>query len=149
MSNLKPLFSSKSDEWETPQALYNELDGLFHFNQDPACTSKNCKAPKGFFIDKGMDGLKEDWFGNVFVNPPYSKIKLWARKIYSEFYEKRNCDIIVCLLPVRTDTQVWQDYFLKAPHIVFIRGRLKFGGAKNSAPFPSALVIFSRDGLEK
>jgi site-specific DNA-methyltransferase (adenine-specific) len=57
---------------------------------------------------------------------------------------------VVCHLPARTDTAWWHDYVIKGD-VTFLRGRLKFGGHKNSAPFPSAIVIFkpTRDSDDK
>ena len=54
---------------------------------------------------------------------------------------------VVCLLPARTDTKWFQEYCLKSRDIRFIRGRLRFVGAKNSAPFPSVVVVFSPASL--
>ena len=77
--------------------------------------------------------------GVNFVNPPYSDIKNWCRKAY---YEWKKGKTVVMLIPSRTDTGYWHDYIMKASEIRFIRGRLKFGDSKNSAPFPSAIIIF-------
>jgi site-specific DNA-methyltransferase (adenine-specific) len=77
------------------------------------------------------------------MNPPYGReIGKWMKKAVEEW--KRG-NTVVCLVPARTDTAWWHDYAIKG-EIRFIRGRLKFGGGKSSAPFPSAIVIF-RPGL--
>ena len=73
------------------------------------------------------------------MNPPYGRtIKNWMKKAYES---SLNGATVVCLVPARTDTTWWHDYAMKG-EIEFIKGRLKFGGSKNSAPFPSAVVVF-------
>lgn len=141
----KGMFTSNSDEWETPQDLFNELDWEFDFKLDPCATKENAKCPT-YFTKEDDDGLTENWAyfldykgSAVFMNPPYGReIGLWVRKAYEEF---RKGLTVVCLLPARTDTRWFHDYCIKG-EIRFIKGRLKFSGMKNSAPFPSMIVIF-------
>ena len=138
--NSKALFSSKTDEWSTPQNIFEELNKEFHFNLDPCATKDNAKCRK--FFTKAQDGLKQNWQGyNVFCNPPYGrKIKEWVRKAYEESLKPKTT--VVMLIPARTDTSYFHDYIYGKAEIRFIRGRLKFGNAKNSAPFPSMIVIY-------
>lgn len=76
----------------------------------------------------------------VFLNPPYSQIEAWAKKA---FYEtKQENTLVVMLIPSRTDTRYFHDYIYGRAEIRFVKGRLKFGEGKNSAPFPSMIVIF-------
>lgn len=128
-------FSSKSDQWSTPQDLFDKLDKEYHFTLDPCATHDNAKCAKYYTLES--DGLSQDWSGEtVFVNPPYGReISKWIKKAYE------SDTTVVCLVPARTDTAWWHDYAMKG-NITFIRGRLKFGGHKNSAPFPSAIVVF-------
>ncbi len=131
-------FSSKTQEWSTPQDFFNIWNEKFQFTLDPCSTHENAKCPKHY--TKEDDGLSQDW-GNerVWMNPPYGReIGLWMRKAYES-----SCAgaLVVCLVPARTDTHWWHDWAMKGD-VVFVRGRLKFGGQTNSAPFPSALVIF-------
>ena len=130
-------FSSKSNEWTTPIDFYNQLNKEFNFTLDPCCTKDNAKCNK--FYTKDDDGLSKDWSNEiVFMNPPYGReIKHWIKKAYDESLKGA---LVVCLIPARTDTAYWHDYCMKGT-IKFIRGRLKFS-KKNSAPFPSAVVIF-------
>ncbi|OFM10558.1 DNA N-6-adenine-methyltransferase [Staphylococcus sp. HMSC069D07] len=133
-------FSSKSNEWTTPQYLFNELNDDFNFTLDPCATDKNAKCSKYFTIED--DGLSKDWSNDVvFMNPPYGReIKKWIKKAYEE---SLNGATVVCLIPARTDTTYWHDYiFDEADDIRFLKGRLKFGDSKNSAPFPSAIVVY-------
>ena len=138
--NSKALFSSRTDEWATPQNVFEELNKEFHFNLDPCATKDNAKCRK--FFTKAQDGLKQNWQGyNVFCNPPYGrKIKEWVRKAYEESLKPNTT--VVMLIPARTDTSYFHDYIYGKAEIRFIRGRLKFGNAKNSAPFPSMIVVY-------
>ena len=136
------LFSSKSNEWETPQSFFDRLNQtLGPFTLDPCATKETTKVPENFFTQE-EDGLMKDWEGEtVFMNPPYGReISMWMRKAYLES-QKPNTRV-VCLIPSRTDTRYWHEYCMKAKEIHFVKGRLKFGGSSNSAPFPSAVVIF-------
>ena len=140
----KILFSSKTDEWMTPLDLFEKLNREFRFDLDPATTPDNpLNVP--YFYTKEEDGLKQRWFGRVFLNPPYSQVSEWVKKAYYECRVKKNCELVVLLIPSRTDTRWWHKYVMKANEIRFIKGRLKFGNAKNSAPFPSCLVIFKQN----
>lgn len=77
----------------------------------------------------------------MFCNPPYgNKIKLWVEKCYRESLKENT--IVVMLVPARTDTKWFHDYVYNRAEIRFIKGRLKFGNSKNSAPFPSMVVVF-------
>lgn len=132
------LFSSKSIEWETPQWLFDQLNKEFKFTLDPCATRDNAKCKK--YFTEGMDGLKQDWTGTVFCNPPYGrKIGLWVKKA---FEEAQKGVIVVMLIPARTDTKWFHTYIYGQAEIRFIKGRLKFGNSINSAPFPSMIVIF-------
>ncbi len=131
--------TSLSCEWGTPQVLYDGLSTEFNFTVDVCATYENTKCEH--FWDKEMDGLLRDWSNhNCWMNPPYGReIIKWVKKAYDESLRGAT---VVCLLPSRTDTRWWHDYVMKAKEIRFIKGRLKFGGAKNSAPFPNCVVIF-------
>jgi site-specific DNA-methyltransferase (adenine-specific) len=139
-SALSVHFSSASDEWETPQALFDELSWIFGgFTLDPCATTANAKC--GRFFTRAEDGLAHRWEGKVFINPPYGRdIGRWVRKAFEESLQGA---LVVCLLPARTDTRWWQD-FARRGQVWFLRGRLRFGEARNAAPFPSAIVIFGR-----
>ena len=138
-NDRKAMFSSKSDQWATPQDLFDELNKEFFFDLDPCADESNHKCEQ-YFTEQD-DGLKKSWGGcRVFCNPPYSKIGDWVRKAY---YESVKDNTLVCLLiPARTDTKYFHDYINHRSEIRFIKGRLKFGNSKNSAPFPSMVVIF-------
>lgn len=131
-------FSSKTDLWSTPQDFYSALDKEFGFNLDPCATKENAKCAEFYTLND--DGLAKDWAGIVFMNPPYGReIGKWVKKAAYEV-ERGFASIVVCLLPARTDTKWWHDYVI-GNEIRFVKGRLKFGNSKNSAPFPSAVVV--------
>ena len=133
-------FSSKTPEWATPQALFDELNAEFDFTLDPCCTEENAKCAK--FYTKETNGLSKDWDGErVFVNPPYGReMPKWVKKSA----EARG-GLVVMLIPARTDTKYFHDYIYNKAEIRFVRGRIKFEGAQvgsGAAPFPSMIVIF-------
>lgn len=139
--NTDVMFSSKTDEWATPQEFFDDLNREFHFTLDPCALPHNAKCEK--FYSPKDDGLIQNWGGEkVFCNPPYGRaISEWVRKCYTEA-QKPNTTV-VALIPARTDTKYFHKYIYgKAKEIRFIKGRLKFGNSKNSAPFPSMVVIF-------
>mgnify|MGYP001389426560 CR=1 FL=1 len=141
---MKVHYMSKSNEWATPQDFFDRLDEEFRFTLDPATDGINAKCDK--FYTQEDDGLSQDWGGeHVFMNPPYGRaIKDWVKKA-SEEGSKPNTKV-VALIPSRTDTRYWHDYiFGVANEVRFVKGRLKFGDGKNSAPFPSAVVIWDGD----
>ena len=124
-------FSSQRLDWKTPEATYKVLDDEFNFTTDP-CPSNPTR-----------DGLTMSWGPVNFVNPPYGReLPKWIKKGYEEWKKGKT---IVFLIPSRTDTRWWHDYCMKATEIRFIKGRLKFDNHKNSAPFPSAIIIFDQN----
>lgn len=132
------MFSSKSDTWETPQDFFDLLDAEFHFNLDVCALPENTKCAA--YYTPEMDGLHQPWYGRCWCNPPYGRsVNKWVRKGYLASQEGA---LVVMLLPGRTDTKWFHDYIYGKAEVRFVRGRLKFGGAKNSAPFPSMVVIF-------
>lgn len=133
------LYSSKSCEWSTPIEFFNNLDSKYNFTLDPCSTDYNHKCSNYFTIKE--NGLIKSWKGyRVFMNPPYGRdICKWVKKAYDE--NLKNGTFIVCLLPSRTDTKWFHDYIYNKHEIIFLKGRLKFNDSKNSAPFPSMLVI--------
>ena len=141
--NKEVMFSSASDNWETPQDFFDRIDEVYHFDLDVCATSENAKCAKYYTADQ--DGLAQRWTGRCWMNPPYGReIGKWVKKAY-ESVAGGDASIVCCLLPARTDTAWWHEYAMKGK-IAFVRGRLKFGNAKNSAPFPSAIVIFEKGG---
>jgi|TARA_R110002110_G_scaffold222972_1_gene436845 phage N-6-adenine-methyltransferase len=142
------MFSSKSLEWATPQHFFDQLEATFgEFTLDPCTNDSNYKVKNRF--TETEDGLKQDWSGNkVFMNPPYGRvIKHWIKKAYEEGQKEET--MVVALIPARTDTRYWHDYVMKAHAIYFVKGRLKFGNGENSAPFPSAVIVFKKEKAQR
>jgi len=135
---LKVHFSSKTDLHATPQDFFDILNDEFHFNLDVCALPENAKC-KQFFTPE-QNGLKQEWLGNCWCNPPYGRaIRYWIQKGYES---SLSGSTVVFLIPARTDTKYWHDYVMKASEIRFVKGRLRFGTSINSAPFPSAVVVF-------
>lgn len=136
---LEVMGSSRSVEWPTDPAVFADLNRRFGpFDLDPCATAGNAKCPR--FFTKEDDGLAQLWTGRVFVNPPYGRgIGAWMRKAWEA--SQTTAELVVCLVPARTDTAWWHDFAVQG-EIEFVRRRLKFGSLKNSAPFPSVVVVF-------
>lgn len=130
-------FSNKSDEWETPQGLFDKYDADYAFDLDAAASSSNKKCDNYFTSED--NGLSKSWYGTVWCNPPYSNVKSWIKKAYEESLRDVTT---VMLIPARVDTIAWHTWIFPHAKVEFLRGRLKFSNSKNSAPFPSAIVIF-------
>lgn len=144
MIDLDVHFSSKTDLWATPQYFFDLVNAEFGFNLDVCASIENAKCADYFSVE--VNGLSQEWIGVCWMNPPYGRqIGAWMRKAYESSTKGAT---VVCLVPARTDTRWWHDYAIKG-EIRFIKGRLKFGDSKNSAPFPSALVIFRGKGDEE
>jgi phage N-6-adenine-methyltransferase len=132
------MFSSKTDLWATPQNFFDKLHMVFRFETDVCALPQNAKCER--FFTPEMDGLAQEWVGSCWMNPPYGReIGKWVEKAFRA--AKENGATVVCLLPARVDTRWWHDYCAKG-EIHFVKGRLRFGDCRDSAPFPSAVVVF-------
>lgn len=143
--NTDVMFSSKTDQWATPQQFFDELNKEFGFTLDPCADEFNHKCDK--YFTKEQDGLSQSWANEVvFCNPPYGReIPHWVKKCFDEVHSG-GCPCAVMLIPARTDTKYFHQYIYNRAEIRFIKGRLKFGGSANSAPFPSMVVVFRKGG---
>lgn len=147
------MFSSKSDEWATPQDFFDALHKEFDFQIDLAASPENAKC--SVFYTKETSALDVDWHMEAahvtrgWLNPPYSR-GLCAKFIAKAAAERRCGFLTVMLLPARTDTKAFHTHIYDASkwqpregvEIRFIPGRLRFGGCKDAAPFPSMVVVF-------
>jgi len=137
LSQMKVYHRSQATEWETPTTVFEALNAEFHFTLDACATPENAKCPQYYTL--AMNSLVQPWTGVVFCNPPYGPtIGYWMLKAHASALAGAT---VVCLVPARTDTTWWQTYATQGV-VTFIPGRLTFGGAKNPAPFPNALVVF-------
>ncbi|HHZ94726.1 MAG TPA: adenine methyltransferase [Flavobacteriales bacterium] len=137
------MFSSETDNWSTPQEFFDKLNWRFGpFDLDPCASTHNTKCAN--FFSEPENGLLKSWKGHtVFCNPPYGRgIDAWIKKGYEEGQDPDT--MVVMLIPSRTDTRYWHEYVMKAEAVYFIKGRLRFGDSTNSAPFPSAVVVFTK-----
>jgi phage N-6-adenine-methyltransferase len=137
---LNVHFMSKKQDWATPQTFFDKYNKVYNFTLDVCASAGNKKVSK--YFDEKVNGLIQPWGDNVcWMNPPYGReIGKWVKKAYEE---SLNGAIVVCLLPARTDTKWFHEYCAKG-RIEFIKGRLKFEGAANSAPFPSMVAVFGK-----
>lgn len=133
-------YRSDTDDWATPLDLFLELNAEFGFTLDVCASESNAKCMN--YFTAADDGLTKEWRGVCWMNPPYgAAIADWVAKAHQA--SETTASVVVCLVPARTDTAWWWDHCRHA-EIRFLRGRLKFGGGENSAPFPSAVVVFGR-----
>lgn len=130
-------FSSKTNEWSTPQDFFDKVNDEFHFTIDVAATHENAKCTK--YFNESDNALTKSWDNEiVWCNPPYGRtLGEWVKKA-----SMATGGVVVMLIPARTDTKYFHEYIYGKAEIRFIKGRLKFGDSKNSAPFPSMLVIY-------
>lgn len=132
------MFSSRTDLWSTPQDLFDELDAEFGFTLDVCALPENAKCER--FYTPEQDGLIQNWHGIVWCNPPYGRnVDKWIEKAHRH---ARAGGVVVMLLPARTDTRWFHEYIYGKAEVRFLKGRLKFGGCKNAAPFPSMICVF-------
>lgn len=133
--NREAMFSSKADLWETPQDFFDKLNEEFRFQTDVCALPENAKCEN--FYTPEQDGLVQEWSGTCWCNPPYGRqIGKWVRKA------SESKATTVMLIPARTDTAWFHDYIYGKAEVRFIRGRLRFSGAKENAPFPCMVVVF-------
>lgn len=141
-ANIAATQTSGSQDWQTPAWLFNLLNQEFNFDLDACADDENALCD--YYFTEVEDGLKQDWFGTAWANPPYKYAKLWIEKAYKEA-KKGNCTAVL-LIGARPDTRYWWDY-VRHGEVRFLKGRLKFdriGGASYAAPFPSAIAIFRK-----
>ena len=137
------LFSSEKMDWATPWKLFDGISREFGFVLDAAASVENAKCTR--FITEEMNAFEQSWHsiaegGAVWLNPPYGRgIDRWLAKAYQE--AQAGCCVVVLTFS-RTDTQWWHDYAMKCAEIRLLAGRIKFAGAKNTAPAPSCLLVF-------
>lgn len=135
MSSRAVILPAKTVEWQTPQDLFERLDAKYHFDLDVCADEFNARCDR--FYTKADDGLAQPWNGRCWCNPPYGReIAKWVKKAVE------SKTLVVMLLPARTDTRWFHEYCLPYGKIEFIKGRLRFGGAKENAPFASMIVVF-------
>lgn len=137
MTANKGMLTSNTDDWGTPQWLFDKYNEQFNFDIDVCASPHNHKCNQ--YFTKEDDGLKMEWEGRCWCNPPYGRqIGLWMEKAYKSSIMGAT---VVCLVPARTDTKWWCNWACKG-NIKFIKGRLKFNDGNGSATFPSAIIVY-------
>lgn len=143
----KAAFMSVSHDWRTPKPLFDALDAEFGFTLDAAASAENALCER--FLTEGDDALARDWEGRVFCNPPYGRrIGEWVRWGYIQ--SRLKAEVVVMLIPARTETTWWHLFVMHAAEIRLVKGRIRFGGGKKANPrshnatFPSCVVVFRR-----
>lgn len=142
------LMSSAKHDWGTPQPFFDRLDAEFGFTMDVCATMATSKCGESYYGPDNIwhrwrDGLGRPWYSDrCWMNPPYGReIPKWVAKAAEE--TQNGCPLVVGLPPARTDTRWWHDHVMQATEIRLVKGRLRFEGAPSSAPFPSAVVIWT------
>ena len=134
-----------TDEWYTPKEI---IDALGEFDLD-RCAPVNPLWQTGkVMYDKNVDGLKQEWKGRVWLNPPYSRPLI--EKFISRMAEHGNG---IALLFNRCDSKMFQDIiFEKATAMKFLRNRIRFfrpDGTRGDSPgCGSILIAFGEDNAE-
>jgi phage N-6-adenine-methyltransferase len=152
---VKTVFNTKFDssdpriQWATPQPFFDALNEEFGpFDLDPCALEWNAKCER--YFTPADNGLMLPWGGRVYMNPPYAwnVIQLWARKAALEIGRKE-VELIVGLLPARTETSYFHDFIWQKPgvEVRFVRGRVKFlkpDGERGSPRHGSMIVIWRK-----
>ena len=134
------------DDWATPQALFDKLNEEFHFTLDVCALPVNAKCAR--YFSPAEDGLLQSWSGECcWMNPPFGKaIEGWLKKAATHTTDAKwgeYADVVVALVPTRTNAPWWHDYVMHAAEIRFIRKKVSFVGNKNGVAFTGhALVVF-------
>jgi len=136
------VLSSERHDWATPRPFFAELHREFRFTLDACAHAGNACLPRYFSPED--DALTQSWAGErVYMNPPFGQeLPRFVLKAWREAQDA--AEIVVCLLPARTDTRWWHGQVMKAAEVRFIKGRLTFGEAETPAPFPCAVVVFEK-----
>lgn len=145
MANFNNKFDSIKQDWNTPKILFDKLNDEFNFQWDLASSKDNALCEN--YFTKETDGLKQNWNGICWLNPPYgdktSKMVDWIKKAYNDTLDNENLTVVM-LIPARTNTKWFHEYCLKAYELKFICGRPKFGDATHGLPQPLILVVFKK-----
>lgn len=137
MGNFGTKFISNKQDYETPMEIFEPLNKEFNFAVDVCATNENKKCES--YFNEAQDGLKQNWMGVCWMNPPFKNVSKWIEKAYRE---SRNGATVVCLVASKTNTNWWHNYVMNADEIRYIKGRPKFIGCKHGLPLPLSIVIF-------
>lgn len=135
----------KTDEYETPKALFYLLDHFYHFTLDACANRHNHLVPN--YLTKERDALLWKWHGRAWCNPPYSQV---APFVHKGFCESLDGALVVMLLPAYIDAPWYHDLCEPFAYCKPLRGHIGFGtpgGKQKSGPafFPNLIAVFPRD----
>ena len=140
-----------NDNFQTPNYLFEQLNCIFNFTLDAACTSHNCLCPRGLRVDLGVNALDCSWEKHrVFCNPPFSKKAEFIKKAYEEVIHG-DCPIVVMILPSNCqDTKAFQQYIKKQFFYETLAGRVSFINPETGKPQKgnnsgTTIVYFKKD----
>ena len=145
-------FMSERQDWGTPRAFLEwlETDRSWTPNLDAAASIRNAKAPHFFTEDD--DSLSKDWFGDVWLNPPFGNELPKFMKKCAEQIKRKEVRSIMVLIPARTDTKWFHEIVMPHAYLVYlIKGRFNHVRSNAvegaNAPFPSMLVLYRKHRL--
>lgn len=156
---MSPLRVGEKDKRFTPVALLQALETVFGpISLDPCGHVESpVVAEQRILLSEGGDGLRDDWGGRFcFMNPPFSGATEWLKRA-SEVHAKGAVDVVVGLVPAKTDSVYFQTEIVPNCDVGFLRGRMQYGSAKgaevdkrNRAPFATMLIAWgaSREEIE-
>ena len=140
-----------NDNFCTPDHLFEQLNQIFNFTLDAACTSENCLCKYGFCFDRGIDALQNSWKGQrVFCNPPFSQKAAFIEKAYNEVING-DCPVVVMVLPSNCqDSKAFQQYIKKKFFYETLSGRVAFIDPETNKPMKgnnsgTTIVYFKKD----
>ena len=138
------LFKSGRQDWQTPSEVFDPLNAEFGFTIDAAASQENALLPR--YWTEEDDSPNQPWGSErVWCNPPYGR----EQKRFIEKAAKMEADVAVLLIPARPDTAAWHNWIFPYAEVRFVRGRIKFVGGEFAAPFPTAIVIWWKEGVDK
>jgi hypothetical protein len=143
--SLAVHFSSATAEWYTPPVIIARVVRVLGAIDLDPCSNDGAQPyiPAQRHYTPAQDGLRQPWAGRVYLNPPYGQaIGAWVEKL-AHAHAAGDVSAAVALVPARTDTEWWQ--WLQDCAVCLVKGRLRFSGSENDAPFPSAVAYLGPD----
>jgi phage N-6-adenine-methyltransferase len=131
-------FGRGDPERETPKWLFDLYDRKFHFDLDVAASAKNAKCSR--YFTKRENGLKQVWFGNIWLNPPFAEIEQWCKKAWE--FAQTGKGVVVALLPIWPSAPWYRKYAIHG-QIRQLATRISFKGTKSPAPFELMIVVWT------
>jgi ParB family chromosome partitioning protein len=138
--------NSGEQEWFTPAKFIDAArECMGGIDLDPAsCAAANKTVKAKEYFDVRKDGLKQDWHGRVWLNPPYSRpaVEQFCQKTVSEL-DAGNLKSVCVLTNNFTETAAGQLLLSKASAVLFVAGRIAFidrDGEENGMPLQGQMI---------